>query len=72
MTLFQLVTFPILIFVNFVETPIQFTEMLFSWVGVIPKVFAVIALVDYVVIPTAISVLFIADYRNVINSNFTG
>jgi hypothetical protein len=72
MTLFQLLTFPLLIFINFVEPPFQFTEVLFSWIGIAPKIFGIIAIVDYVVIPIANAALFIADYRNVINSNFTG
>lgn len=74
MALFQLVTFPCLIFLSYKDAPSHRLDRLspLKWIDIMPYLFYIVALVDFLIIPVCSVAHTALSYREVDDSNFTG
>lgn len=74
MALWQLVTFPLLIFVSYKEPPFKSLDKLspIKWIDIMPFIFAIIAIFDFALLPIMSVVHTVMNYKSVQDSNFTG
>jgi hypothetical protein len=74
LALFQIVTFPILVFVSFKKPPMMLKGLgvRTKWMAVMAPTYALIVIIDFVLIPLYLAVQFIFQFKSMGTSHFAG